>query len=291
MSGNQPKAILIVATEPEFVTLLSDTLTGDGRFVAEQSITFYDALDKIVTGDFALVLVDNKLPDMTGLDLLTAASRLLPDLPIIVIDRQLSARSALAAFRLGAADYIARPFQPDMLLMQVTRILRRAPRQAANVVPQAEAAQKQPDMALDQPEATVVDDLALEQAQVMAIIRELTQFQGQVGGSFASLLDENNRMIASAGSLKNVDMDLVKDALTVNKAKGLARALDEQRFSANYLGGEFYNVYSVEFGEPVKVSLITICESSVKSGVVLFFAKQAAENINDIIQQDVLVPG
>ena len=98
MTDKDRETILIVSTEVEISTLLSDTLTGDGRFYAEQATSFYDALDKIVTGNFSLVLVDNKLPDMTGLDLLTATARLVPDLPIIVIDRELSARAALDIF-------------------------------------------------------------------------------------------------------------------------------------------------------------------------------------------------
>ena len=284
------KTILIVSTEVETATLLSDVLTGDGRFYAQQATSFYEALDMIVTGDFSLVLVDNKLPDMTGLDLLTATARLVPDLPMIVIDRELSARAALAAFRLGAADYIARPFQPDMLLMQVIRILRReAQRQTASVSSEAPSSQPMYDNEL--PELVSPDELLLEKSQNMAIHSQLTQFQAQVRGSFAALLDSNNNVVASAGSLKNVDMELVKDALTFNKAKRLAHALDEQRFSANYLEGEFYNVYSIEFGDIHKISLVAICESSVKSGVVLFFAKQTAESINEIVHRDVPVPG
>ena len=290
MTDKDREMILIVSTEVEIASLLSDTLTGDGRFIAEQATSFYDALDKIVTGNFSLVLVDNKLPDMTGLDLLTATTRLVPDLPIIVIDRELSARAALAAFRLGAADYIARPFQPDMLLMQVIRILRREANRAAEGDVD-ETDHTAPILDNELPELVTGDELVLEKAQSMAIHGQLTQFQAQVRGSFAALLDSNNQIVASAGSLKNVDMELVKDALTVNKAKRLAHALDERRFNANYLEGEFYNVYSIEFGDLHKISLVAICESNVKSGVVLFFAKQTAENINEIVHRDVPVPG
>jgi len=284
------ETILIVSTEVEISTLLSETLTGDGRFYAEQATSFYDALDKIVTGNFSLVLVDNKLPDMTGLDLLTATARLVPDLPMIVIDRELSARAALAAFRLGAADYIARPFQPDMLLMQVIRILRRESQREA-VGESSEATHAQPAYNNELPELVQTDELSLNKSQNMAIHGQLTQFHTQVRGSFAALLDSNNQIVASAGSLKNVDMELVKDALTVNKAKRLAHALDERSFNANYLEGEFYNVYSIEFGDLHKISLVAICESNVKSGVVLFFAKQAAETINEIVHREVPVPG
>ena len=290
MNDKDREMILIVSTEVEIASLLSDTLTGDGRFIAEQATSFYDALDKIVTRNFSLVLVDNKLPDMTGLDLLTATTRLVPDLPIIVIDRELSARAALAAFRLGAADYIARPFQPDMLLMQVIRILRREANRAAEGI-EDETAHTTPILNNELPELVADDELVLEKSQSMAIHGQLTQFQAQVRGSFAALLDSNNQIVASAGSLKNVDMELVKDALTVNKAKRLAHALDERGFNANYLEGEFYNVYSIEFGDLHHISLVAICEANVKSGVVLFFAKQAAENINEIVHREVPVPG
>lgn len=291
MSDENPKSILIVAQEPGLANVINDVLSGDRRFCAQQATTFYEALDKIVTGDFALVIVENRLSDLTGIDLLTAVARLSPELPVIIIDRQLSARAALAAFRLGAADYIAQPFQPDMLLMQIIRILHDEPvlreRRVEKSIYETNELPREQDM----PDVASNPQFTLSQRQSMAITRQLMQFHTQVRASFAGLLNSGGEIIASAGSLKTEDMELVRSALTQNKAKRLAHVLSEQRFNANYLEGETYNVYTVEFGNRVKLSLVTICESTVKSGVVLFFAKQLAEDINDIVHQEEVVPG
>ena len=290
---NHPKSILIVAHEPDLTGIINDVLSGDSRFCTRQANTFYEALDKIVTGDLSLVIVENRLGDMTGIDLLTAVARLAPELPVIIIDRQLSARAALSAFRLGAADYIAQPFQPDMLLMQIIRILHDEPRLAEGVDDKSFYETNELPREQDVVDTIPTRDLGftLNQQQSMAITRQLMQFHTQVRASFAGLLNGGGEIIASAGSLKDEDKNLVKSALTQDKAKRLAHVLSEQRFNANYLEGESYNVYMVEFGDKMKLSLVTICESSVKSGVVLFFAKQLAEDINNIIHKHEVVPG
>jgi len=73
---------------------------------------------------FDVVLVDLKLPDIGGMDILRRAPEAFPDVPIIVITGYSSVRSAVEAIKLGAFDYLAKPFSPDELEAAVEKALR-----------------------------------------------------------------------------------------------------------------------------------------------------------------------
>src|SRR5690606_4801251 len=63
---------------------------------------------------------------MTGIELLTEARRLRPDLPVILMTAYASVRTAVEAMRRGAHDYIQKPFEKDDLLILVSRTLEHA---------------------------------------------------------------------------------------------------------------------------------------------------------------------
>ncbi len=70
-----------------------------------------------------LLLLDYHLPDGTGLEVLQAARRLAPTLPIVMITAHASIGGAVEAIRLGAYDYVAKPFEQDDLLQTIGRAL------------------------------------------------------------------------------------------------------------------------------------------------------------------------
>lgn len=73
---------------------------------------------------FDLALVDLKLPDISGLDILREAPDRFPDVPIIIITGYSTVRSAVEAIKMGAFDYLAKPFTPDELEAAVQKALR-----------------------------------------------------------------------------------------------------------------------------------------------------------------------
>jgi len=73
---------------------------------------------------FDLALVDLKLPDISGLDFLRKAPDAFPDLPIIIITGYSTIKSAVEAIKMGAFDYVAKPFNPDELAAAVEKALR-----------------------------------------------------------------------------------------------------------------------------------------------------------------------
>jgi DNA-binding NtrC family response regulator len=71
-----------------------------------------------------LALVDLKLPDISGIDILRQAPDRFPDVPIIIITGYSTIRSAVEAIKMGACDYVAKPFTPDELEAAVEKALR-----------------------------------------------------------------------------------------------------------------------------------------------------------------------
>jgi len=72
------------------------------------------------------LVTDFKMPGMTGMELLEAALREFPDLPVIMISAYATIEGVVEAVKLGAFDYITKPFSPDQLVITVRRALERS---------------------------------------------------------------------------------------------------------------------------------------------------------------------
>jgi DNA-binding NtrC family response regulator len=82
-----------------------------------------DGLDKVRTEDFDLVITDLKLPDITGLDVVSEVKKLDQEIPVILMTSFSSIESAVDALRKGAVDYIIKPFRNDDFAFAVERAM------------------------------------------------------------------------------------------------------------------------------------------------------------------------
>jgi DNA-binding NtrC family response regulator len=73
---------------------------------------------------FDVALVDLKLPDRSGMDILREAPDRFPDVPIIIITGYSTIKSAVEAIKMGAFDYVAKPFEPAEIEAAVEKALR-----------------------------------------------------------------------------------------------------------------------------------------------------------------------
>jgi len=84
-------------------------------------------LDAALGGDYDLVLLDLLLPEVGGLEVLGELRRVRPSLPVIVLTARGEERDRVRGLRLGADDYIVKPFSADELLARIEAVLRRSP--------------------------------------------------------------------------------------------------------------------------------------------------------------------
>lgn len=82
------------------------------------------ALNRIPGGHFDLLLSDMKMPGMSGIDLLAAAKTISPELQVILITAFAEISQAVEAVKLGAFDYITKPFDDDQLFVAVEKALK-----------------------------------------------------------------------------------------------------------------------------------------------------------------------
>jgi DNA-binding response OmpR family regulator len=114
--------VLVVDDEAVVVNSIRKTLTRKG-FVVDEAFTGAEALSWVAGHDYDLVLLDMKLPDVIGLDLLPKIKRLKPELPVVIVTGYASIDTAVEAIRRGATDYMAKPFTTDELYTLAGRIV------------------------------------------------------------------------------------------------------------------------------------------------------------------------
>ena len=135
-----PIRVLAVDDDPRFCELVADTLTGCSvATVANES----DALARVQTFDFDVVLTDVNLGGAGGIALCQRISELDPDLPVVVITGFGSIDTAVAAMRAGAYDFVTKPVEMDQLRFTLQRAAGvRALRREVNVLRERVSAQQ-----------------------------------------------------------------------------------------------------------------------------------------------------
>lgn len=114
--------LLLVEDDTTFSELLQGFLGKKGHKV-DTSSKVKQAIKALELKEYDLLLLDYRLPDGTGLDVLTAAKGLGRNLPAIIMTSFNDVRTAVKAMRYGAFDYITKPVNPDELLMAVNEAL------------------------------------------------------------------------------------------------------------------------------------------------------------------------
>ena len=116
-------SILIVEDDITFSLMLTTWLCKKG-FVVRSSSSVSDAKRRLGEEAFDLVISDLRLPDSDGIDLLKWLKSTHPSLPLIMMTSYAEIQTAVQAMKLGAADYIAKPLNPDELLGKIKELVR-----------------------------------------------------------------------------------------------------------------------------------------------------------------------
>ena len=117
--------VLVLEDELGFQTLLTEVLGGAGHeVVSAQSGAV--ALDLAAERPFDLLLVDNRMPGISGLEFLKRFRAIDPHAPVIIMTAYADVPVVVEAMRLGVIDFLVKPFSLDSLLPLVDRSLRAA---------------------------------------------------------------------------------------------------------------------------------------------------------------------
>lgn len=116
------KMILVVDDELTARQLTRECLEQSGYSV-EPAQDGKEALKKLSESTFDLAILDLKLPDMSGLDILKECRKDFPEMPVLMLTGHATVETAVEAMKEGALDYISKPFNLEELRVKVRKAL------------------------------------------------------------------------------------------------------------------------------------------------------------------------
>jgi two-component system response regulator PilR (NtrC family) len=117
-----PARILVVDDERSMQEFLEIFFRSEG-FDAVTASDVESALLQLESDEFDVVITDIKMPEGSGLDLLTAVQRIAPETVVIMMTAFASTETAITAMKQGAYDYITKPFKVDEIRVVVEKAL------------------------------------------------------------------------------------------------------------------------------------------------------------------------
>jgi DNA-binding response OmpR family regulator len=118
------KSVLIVDDEKNILLTLSQSLEVL-QLKTDTATNGEEALAKLKEKEFALILLDIRMPGMDGMEVLRQVREIRPDIRIIMISAYGTIELAVEAMKLGAVDFIQKPFSPEEVRTLVSRVLDR----------------------------------------------------------------------------------------------------------------------------------------------------------------------
>src|SRR3990170_2078557 len=117
---NQPASILIIDDDRGTCETVGDVLRAKG-YAVETATLGREGLDKLTARPFDAGIVDIKLPDISGLDLLEALKGASPETEVIFVTGYASLATAIQAINGAAFAYLTKPFEMDQLLATLNK--------------------------------------------------------------------------------------------------------------------------------------------------------------------------
>jgi len=112
--------ILLVDDEADLVSTMAERLALRG-FQVETATSASDALRYVAEDDFSVLILDVKMPGISGLELIVEIKRRHPHLPVILFTGHGSAQDAEKGIQEGAFDYLTKPIDIDELIETIRK--------------------------------------------------------------------------------------------------------------------------------------------------------------------------
>ncbi|MCK5126381.1 MAG: sigma-54-dependent Fis family transcriptional regulator [candidate division Zixibacteria bacterium] len=116
------RRIFIVDDEESMCNFMAIMLQKEG-YEVETSTDGRQAVDRICNGSYDLVITDMMMPEMSGLELLGQVKKRKTEQDFIVMTAFASVESAIEAMKIGAADYVTKPFKIDEIKLTIDKVL------------------------------------------------------------------------------------------------------------------------------------------------------------------------
>ena len=114
-------SILIVDDELSLRDSLTEWLNEEG-FSADMAESGREALEMLEKKEYHLMLTDIKMPEMDGVTLLRHVKQRHPELEVVMMTAYATIDTALSAMKIGALDYLVKPFDPEQMIPAVSKI-------------------------------------------------------------------------------------------------------------------------------------------------------------------------
>ena len=114
--------VLVVDDEEIVRESLSGWLAKDG-YTLDTACDGPAALEKMHNERWSILLVDLKMPGMDGLHVLEAAKKTQPDIAVVIMTAYATVETAVEAMKMGAYDYLVKPFDPEELSLMMVKIV------------------------------------------------------------------------------------------------------------------------------------------------------------------------
>ena len=118
------KRLLVVDDDDEIRELLEFDLSHSG-YIVDTAADGMDGLNKAVTNNYDLVLLDVMMPKMNGFDVGKNLRRSKPDVPVLLLTAKGTIGDKTQGFDCGADDYLVKPFDIQEVLLRVKALMRR----------------------------------------------------------------------------------------------------------------------------------------------------------------------
>lgn len=106
-----------------FLGLENPSSTSYTRIDVDTAVSGESAWEKIQSGSFDLIISDLAMEGMSGIDLLERVKSIKPDIPFMILTGVGTIEDAVRSMKLGAYDYLTKPFQHDELLLSINKAL------------------------------------------------------------------------------------------------------------------------------------------------------------------------
>jgi two-component system alkaline phosphatase synthesis response regulator PhoP len=169
--------ILLVEDEPGLSLTVTDLLEAEG-YQVDTAMDGPTGLAKAGAGDFDAVILDVMLPGKSGFDVCRELRQKGIDTAILMLTAKTQVVDRVVGLKLGADDYLAKPFDPSELLARVESLLRRVPKKKRIPVAQFEFGNVSADFALGQVHKK--GELVTMAAKELQLLRYLIDRRGTV---------------------------------------------------------------------------------------------------------------